>query len=144
MHELSICSAIVDTVLRHAEGRSVSAVHLKVGRLRQVVPDSLDFYFGIVSRDTLCAEASLELELIGALLRCAGCGNEWDPAPVPAYGGDPAALLPRFRCPRCGAAGADVLRGDELEVYSIDVGSTPAAIAANGNRREETTTREEG
>ena len=30
-------------------------------------------------------------------------------------------LLPQFRCPACEAAGATVVRGDELEVESIDV-----------------------
>ena len=41
VHELSISSAIVDTALRHAGGRRVTAVNLRVGGLRQVVPDSL-------------------------------------------------------------------------------------------------------
>ena len=52
MHELSISSAIVDTAMRHAGGRRVTAVDVRVGALRQVVPDSLAFYFEIVSRDT--------------------------------------------------------------------------------------------
>jgi Zn finger protein HypA/HybF involved in hydrogenase expression len=30
-------------------------------------------------------------------------------------------MLPSFRCPDCGLAGADVIRGDELEVESIEV-----------------------
>ena len=38
MHELSLSSAIIDTVLRHADGRFVSSVEMKIGRLRQVVP----------------------------------------------------------------------------------------------------------
>ena len=54
MHELSISSAIVDTALRHAGGRRVTSVALRVGALRQVVPESLKFYFEIVGRDTLC------------------------------------------------------------------------------------------
>jgi hydrogenase nickel incorporation protein HypA/HybF len=144
MHELLISSAIVDTVLRHADGRTVSTVRLKVGTLRQVVPDSLGFYFDIVSRSTLCAGARLELELVDALLRCAECGNEWDPAPAPSHVGDPAALLPRFRCPRCRAAGAEVLRGNELEVGSIDIGSAPPVATVNGDGPREKITSEEG
>lgn len=144
MHELSIASAIVDTVLRHAGGRAVTSVHLRVGTLRQVVPDSLEFYFGIVTRDTLCDGARLELELISALLRCAECGHEWDPAPTPAYEGDPAALLPRFRCPRCRAAGAQVLQGNELEVETIDVVSDPAESPVGEDDAHETVIHEEG
>lgn len=126
MHELSVASAIVDTAIRHARGRRVSVVHVQVGSLRQVVPSSLEFYFGITSRDTVCADADLDLELIDALMRCAECEHEWDPAPEPLYEGDPAALLPQFRCPECDAAGAEVLAGNELLVDSIDVSETAA------------------
>lgn len=126
MHELSVSSAVVDTALRHAAGRRVSGVDLRLGKLRQVVPASLTFYFEIVARDTLCEGARLELELIDALMRCVECGNEWDPEPKPEHGPLEGAvgagfLLPQFRCPECAAAGAEVVRGDELIVESIDV-----------------------
>ena len=48
MHELSLSSAIVNTVERHAAGRRVTVVNMRIGTLRQVVPDSLTFYFEIV------------------------------------------------------------------------------------------------
>ncbi len=122
MHELSISSAIVDTALRHADGRRVTQVDVRVGALRQVVPESLEFYFGIVSRDTACADAALELELVGAWMRCEICGHEWDPAPEPVAGHDRSTwVLPQFRCPACEGAGAEVVRGAELEVESIEV-----------------------
>ena len=41
MHELSLSSAIVNTVVKHAAGASGDLVNLRVGRLRQVVPDTL-------------------------------------------------------------------------------------------------------
>jgi hydrogenase nickel incorporation protein HypA/HybF len=104
VHELSLASAIVDTVERHADGRKVTAIALRIGALRQVVPGSLEFYLGLVGRDTVCEGARLELELVPALLRC--CGAAWEP--------------PSFRCPDCGAAG-EVVQGDEFEVESIDV-----------------------
>jgi hydrogenase nickel incorporation protein HypA/HybF len=136
MHELSVCSAIVDTTIRHALGRRVSTVHLRVGALRQVVPESLDFYFGVVSRDTICEGADLDIELIAALMRCSQCGREWDPAPEPIHTGDPEINLPSFRCPDCDAAGAEVIAGDELLIDSIDVENQgPAmaeAVASNG------------
>ena len=122
MHELSISSAIIDTSLRHAGGRQVSAVSVKAGALRQVVPESLRFYFEIVARDTACARARLELEVVPAWLRCGACAREWDPAPEPRVGHLALGpVLPSFRCPDCGLAGADVIRGDELEVESIEV-----------------------
>lgn len=109
MHELSLSSAVVNTVVKHAGGRRVTVVSLRVGHLRQVVPDTLDFYFGFVARDTVCEGARLEQELVPALLACAGCGNEWE------------VDFPDFRCPRCGAAPAEVTSGNEFEVESIEV-----------------------
>lgn len=121
MHELAISSAILDTAVRHADGRKVSTVHVRLGALRQVVPTSLSFYFEITGRDTVCEGAELRLELVRALMRCVECNYEWDPAPEPLYEGDPLAMLPQFRCPECEAAGAEVVRGNELMVDSIDV-----------------------
>ncbi len=73
MHELSLSGAIVNTVVKHAQGRPVSVVSMRVGALRQVVPDTLDFYFGFVSKGTVCEGARLEQELVPARLRCASC-----------------------------------------------------------------------
>ncbi|MDP9189552.1 MAG: hydrogenase maturation nickel metallochaperone HypA, partial [Actinomycetota bacterium] len=101
MHELSLSSAILDTILRHADGRSVTSVELRLGRLRQVVPDSLSFYLEIVSRDTPAEGAELELELVDALMRCRSCSHEWDPAPPPASDESQIMVLPQFRCPLC-------------------------------------------
>jgi hydrogenase nickel incorporation protein HypA/HybF len=119
MHELSLAGAIQATALRHADGKPVRSVQMRIGRLRQVVPDSLRFYFGVVTKDTLSDGADLELELIDALLRCGECGGEWDPAPRPAEDESELLLAPMFRCPRCSAGGAEVVRGEEFDVESI-------------------------
>lgn len=124
MHELALSRAIVDTALRHADGHPVSAVHVRVGSMRQVVPESLSFYFEVVARETACEEARLELEPVSALLRCVECGHEWDPAPPPLFTHGPlpdeGASLPSFACAGCGGAG-EVLAGGELEVEWIEV-----------------------
>jgi len=109
MHELSLSSAIVNTVIKHAAGRRVTVVNLRVGYLRQVVPDSLDFYFEFVARGTVCEGARLEQELIEPRLRCNGCGNEW------------AIEIPAFRCPACAGSDVAIASGNEFEVESIDI-----------------------
>ena len=98
MHELSLSSAIVNTVAKHADGRRVTVVSLRVGRLRQVIPDTLAFYFEFVARDSVCEGAQLEQEVIPARLRCRGCDHEWE------------IEIPAFRCPAC----ARQRRGDRL------------------------------
>ena len=110
MHELSLSGAIVNTVEKHAAGRPVSVVSMRIGALRQVVPDTLEFYFGFVSKGTVCEGARLEQELIAARLRCAECEREWE------------IELPVFMCPGCGPSGRiEVAAGDEFEVESIEV-----------------------
>jgi hydrogenase nickel incorporation protein HypA/HybF len=109
VHELSISTAVVDTVVQHAAGRQVTTVTMTVGAFRQVVPDSLEFYFEIVSRGTVCEGARLEQVLVPLRLGCSGCGKEWAPE------------IPAFRCPGCGGAEVELLQGDELEVESIEV-----------------------
>jgi hydrogenase nickel incorporation protein HypA/HybF len=104
MHELSLASAVVETVERHAGGQQVESIRLQVGALRQVVAESLELYVGIVGRDTVCEGAQLELELIHACVAC--CGEEWEP--------------PSFRCPSCGEA-AEVVAGNEFMVDSIEL-----------------------
>jgi hydrogenase nickel incorporation protein HypA/HybF len=110
MHELSLSGAIVNTVEKHAAGRPVRVVSMRIGALRQVVPETLEFYFGFVSNGTVCEGARLEQELIPARLRCGACEREWE------------IELPVFMCPACGPAGrVEVAAGDEFEVESIEV-----------------------
>ena len=114
MHELSIASAVLESALSHAAGRRVSDVRLRVGGLRQIVPDSLTFYWDIVTRDTVCEGSTLDLELIDARLACEPCSREW------------AIDMPIFRCPTCGGDKVRIAAGDELELESIEVEEEPA------------------
>jgi len=109
MHELSLSSAIVNTVVKHAADRRVAVVNLRVGRLRQVVPDTLEFYFEFVARDSVCEGARLNQEVVEARLRCNPCGLEW------------GIELPAFRCPTCGGSDVVVASGNEFEVDSIEI-----------------------
>lgn len=120
MHELSLSSAIVATVTKHAGGLPVSAVKLRVGALRQVVPDSLAFYFDLVARDTICEGARLEQTLIPGQMRCS-CGHEWN------------LDSPSFRCPACGAGNAQIVAGEEFEVESIMVEEEKSASSSAGS-----------
>jgi hydrogenase nickel incorporation protein HypA/HybF len=108
MHELSISRAVLDAATRYAAGRRVVVISVTIGALRQVVPDSLAFYFQIISRGTICEGALLEPRLAPARLSCA-CGQQWE------------LDEPSFRCPRCSGAQVSVLDGDQLTVDSIEV-----------------------
>jgi len=109
MHELSLSGAVLNTVVKHAGERRVIVVSLRVGRLRQVVPGTLAFYFAFVARGTVCEGARLELQVVEVSLRCDACEKSWE------------IELPAFRCPTCGGAEVAVASGNEFMVESIEV-----------------------
>jgi len=110
MHELSLCQAIAGVAKPYADGRHVDIVRVKIGALRQVVPDSLTFCWTLVRDYEDMPDAELELELVTAEVQCRSCGqrstitSQW-------------SLL----CPGCESADVEVLRGNEFLVTSLDV-----------------------
>ena len=118
MHELSVSNAILDTALRHSAGRRVTVVEVSAGALRQVVPDSLRFYWDIVTRDTDCEGSRLDLTEVEARVRCDACGEQW------------TLDVPVFRCGSCGSSQVEVVTGNELCVESIDVEEAAQCTAA--------------
>jgi hydrogenase nickel incorporation protein HypA/HybF len=98
----------VQTALRYAGGHRVTVVNLRVGALRQVVPEPLAFAFELSARGTACEGARLEQELVACRLGCPSCAVEWTVAE------------PDFRCRTCGWP-AIVLSGNELQLESIEV-----------------------
>ena len=121
MHELSLCGAIANIVTRHAAGRPVSVIHVQVGQLRQVVPDTLVFCWELVSDGTPLAGSRIDVEGVPARMRCRACGHV-------AEVGD----LPVFACRDCGSIDAEVISGEEFMVTSLDLGAAADGAAPDG------------
>ena len=113
MHELSLCSAIADTVREHTAGRRVERVTLQIGYLRQVVPDTLLFCWGFITDGTDLAGSELVVDHIPARISCRACGatTEID--------------RPILVCGSCDGTDVELISGDEFLVESIDVESAP-------------------
>ncbi len=111
MHELAVTESIVDIVKAQAEehgATKVTRVDVTIGGLQGLVPDSVQFYFEVLTKDTPLAEARLNITLVPARAICRKCQHEFD--------------LPELdrTCPECNGYGLDIVGGDELMITSIE------------------------
>ena len=82
MHELSITESILEIALRHArqtQALRVTGLHLVIGQLSSVVDDSVQFYWDIVSKDTIAEGARLHFRRIPSEMACLECGTRYAP-----------------------------------------------------------------
>jgi hydrogenase nickel incorporation protein HypA/HybF len=112
MHELSVTQSVLQIVLRHAEkagAKRVTHIDLTIGAFSSVVDDSVQFYFDILSQDTIAERAQLVFHRVPGELRC------WDCQATFAPDGR------NYVCPACGSVRVQVVAGREFRVESIEV-----------------------
>jgi hydrogenase nickel incorporation protein HypA/HybF len=112
MHELPITQNILDIVLRHAEqagATSVTDINIVIGRLSSVIDDSIQFYWGLIAKDTIAEGAVLHFRRIQPMLKCKECGTGYDPGDV---------MMP---CPQCNSLKIEIVAGNEFFLESINV-----------------------
>ena len=100
MHELSICSSIADIARRRADGRTVTVINVRVGQLRQIVPDTLVYCWSLISEDTALAGSRIVVESVPARIRCRSCEHTADVGDRPA-----------FACAACGGIDVQIVAG---------------------------------
>jgi hydrogenase nickel incorporation protein HypA/HybF len=112
MHEASLMQAALEIAAEHAGRRGATRIHrltLRVGRLSGVEPMALTFAFDALAAGTPAEGACLEIDTVPTVCYCTGCAVEFEPADFV------------YACPRCGKLSADVRRGQELELASLEV-----------------------
>lgn len=110
MHEVALSTQLSHVVRRAAAGRQVTGVHVRIGALRQVVPQTLEYAWGFVIAGTPLEGAQLEVEWVPARVRCeAGHDTLID-----------ASAYLDLRCSSCDAP-TRVITGEEFQVVDIEV-----------------------
>lgn len=113
MHEASIARTLLEEIgariRKHGIRGKVVAVHLRLGRMSTVVPESLKFAFEVLSQDTPLSGAHLEIEEVPVRARCRACGRSFEI-------GEPC-----FLCEGCGSPDLEISSGTELLIDSLDV-----------------------
>ena len=109
MHELSICEAIADTVRQRSCGRIPTRVRVRIGYLRQVVPDSLLFSWEMVTTGSDLEGCVLDIDHVPAVVECRACGERT------------TLGLPILACGSCDSLDVELVAGNELDLASFDV-----------------------
>lgn len=112
MHELGVTESIAGIVLRHANmngARRVLKVNIKLGELTGIVDHYVNFYWDMVTKDTIAQGAELNFIKVPVVAYCQRCREEFR---VQEYD---------LTCPRCGDLASDLISGKEFMVESIEI-----------------------
>jgi hydrogenase nickel incorporation protein HypA/HybF len=112
MHEISIASSIVETVLREIARKQlppVQTIAVRIGALSCVDPEALRFGFDSIIPDTPLAKTKLDIEFVPVQGKCRACGREF------------AVEDFVFACPLCQSGQIEVTRGEELDIAYLEV-----------------------
>ena len=112
MHELAVTESILKIATDYAVkagATKVTDLYLVIGRLASLVDDSVQFYWDIISEDTICAKAQLHFERVPANILCLDCGNEFQ------------LESELSACPACGGVKIKVISGDQFSLDSIEI-----------------------
>lgn len=112
MHELAVTQSILDIVVTHAQqagAQRITRINLVIGQLASVLDDSVQFYWDIISADTVAHGAQLQFERISTEFRCLACQHTFKPTPT------------TFACPQCLSPQVRIHHGEELRVESIEI-----------------------
>jgi hydrogenase nickel incorporation protein HypA/HybF len=112
VHELSLMEETLSIAIAHAQREGAQRIHLltmRVGALSGVVPEALEFAFGILARGTMADGAQLRIETVPIAAYCTTCGQEFETADLLGA------------CPRCGETATQLRHGRELELGSLEV-----------------------
>ena len=113
MHELSLCEAIAQKVVDRADGRRVLTVTIRVGHLRQVVPDAMAFAWEMLTATTQLDGAQLDIEHVPATVACNACASVT------------TLDVPVFACATCGSRDVSLRSGEELLLVSLETADQP-------------------
>jgi hydrogenase nickel incorporation protein HypA/HybF len=113
MHEFGICRNIVDIARSelgkiNSGNRRLLAVHVVIGRLRQVVPEYLDFSYNILTKDSDISGSTLVIRSLPIKGKCVQC----------SWKGEIHDTI--FLCRDCGG-GVQVIQGNELYLEKLEV-----------------------
>jgi len=112
MHEVAIMTEalrMAEEAARSAGANKITKLRLRIGSLSGVVPESIQFAFDVVSKNSLAENARLEIDHVQAACWCATCQSEFE-------------CVDFFNeCPRCHNPSGELRRGRELDIAAVEL-----------------------
>ena len=119
MHEFSISSEIVRTVLKEAEknnGKKVLSIQLEIGELALLNVEQVTFWIHQLFKGSVAEGAKVRVKTIKACIRCESCGYKGRISPDPK---DPFQHLISYSCPKCASFQIKIEKGRECTLRRI-------------------------
>jgi hydrogenase nickel incorporation protein HypA/HybF len=119
VHEFSVTSQVVQSVLAEAEKRGakkVTEVDLVVGKLTFLGLEQVQFAYEVLAKGTILEDSRLVIEEQEGVVKCSECGYEGGFK----YEDDPMyhVPMPTLKCPQCGSV-VKIVAGKECTIKSI-------------------------
>ena len=111
MHEVSIVESLIDILKDTARENGLSKITritLRIGQMRQIVPEAMKFAFEVVGKGTVAEGAEIIMNTVPTRAQCNRCAERF---PVDDY---------CFLCPSCGGIDVAVVEGKELFIDSLE------------------------
>jgi hydrogenase nickel incorporation protein HypA/HybF len=112
MHELSITQSFLDIALekaKEAQAKKITKIQLIIGELSGVVDDCVQFYFELLSKDTIAEKANLSFNRMPTKVRCRNCATVFTPEEL------------NWACPNCHGQQVEIVSGRECNIESIEI-----------------------
>jgi hydrogenase nickel incorporation protein HypA/HybF len=122
MHEYSISSSIVKTVIASAKDNNASKVigiNLEIGDLVFLNPEQVEFWLRELSKGTIAQDAKIRIKKILPRIKCLDCSYEGRMR----FEGNPLYHIcsPSFFCPECNSYNIEISKGRECLISNIEV-----------------------
>ena len=117
MHELALTQDILDTAVRYAQqanSQKVDTIVLRVGALRDVSRDWIQYYFNFIRKGTMAEEAEILVIVNPIVCRCHECNMEFEVDRNRLYDEE-------IVCPGCAAKNYTLISGTEFRIEGIEV-----------------------
>lgn len=112
MHEMSLVEAVLESLeemQKNNNWKRINKVTLNIGKMRQVIPEVMEFAYKTATNGTILEGSQLEIRSLEMKFVCSSCFREW--------GEDEMS----FVCPFCSSTEVRMVQGMELEINTLEV-----------------------